>query len=107
MPGYHKDAELLREIDGHQGQVLNLAFKTDRIDGYDRLTLFSSGSNGSIVAYRPQPDTHDPSLWMPVSRIRIPELKNVPINSIQVSPSQSKMLLCCRDGVLRMIDYQL
>lgn len=134
---YSRDPELLREIDGHQGHVLSLAFKMfpstistspslsssveptvphlitsndqQTTKHWAKLTLFSSGSNGSITLWRHTDDGtgSDPSNWMSVSRIRIPELKNVPINCIKMSPSGSKILLCCRDGLLRMIDFDL
>lgn len=103
-----KEAELLREIDCLQGQVLNLVFSFTGLDR--KLTLFSAGSNGTIILWRQKVTTNvsdDPSMWVAVSRVRIAELKNVPINCIQVCPTGTKLLLCCRDGILRMIDYQL
>ncbi|KAI1286811.1 Jouberin [Halotydeus destructor] len=103
-----REPELLREIDGHQGQILDLAFKIEPMQGRpDRLTLFSAGSNGSLILWQSRIEQfNDQSIWLPVARVRIPELKGIPINSIQVCPVGSKLFLCCRDGVLRMIDYK-
>lgn len=125
-----KDPELLREIDAFQGQVLSLAFKSFQLltpyhnnnrnsDQPRELILFSSGSNGSITLWKNRRfDTSSPGCqfvsnhpdlynWIPSGKIRVPELKNIPINCIKIAPSGTKMLLCCRDGVLRMIDYDM
>jgi WD40 repeat protein len=150
-PGLSKDPELLREIDGFQGQVLSLCFKafpmisprsrtgtmsakvnnnnnnngisssSHQHQGFnnnynnniytEELVLFSAGSNGSITLWKHKRETstgiYDISHWLPTGKIRVPELKGIPINCIKISPSGSKMLCCCRDGVLRMIDYDL
>lgn len=72
------------------------------------LILFASGSNGTITSWRQTHDhaiIMDPANWMPTGKIRVPELRNIPINSIEISPRGARMLICCRDGILRMIDY--
>ena len=72
------------------------------------LILFASGSNGTITSWRHSHDNvviMDAANWLPTGKIRVPELRNIPINLIEISPVGSRMLLCCRDGLLRMIDY--
>lgn len=87
------------------------------------LVLFSAGSNGTITLWKQMKplataynapnilfdasSIHAPYNWMAASQIRIPELKNVPINCIKASSVGSRMLVCSRDGLLRMIDYDL
>lgn len=111
---HSKDPDLLRQLDGHQGHVLSLDFKQVQLSPNEtELILFSSGSTGIIILWK-CPESEDKNLpvwdlcdWEVVKKIRIPDLKNVPINCIKVSPSGTKLFLCCRDGRLRMIDYDL
>lgn len=109
-----KEPDLLRQLDGHQGHVLSLDFKQVQInDNESDLIMFSSGSIGSVILWKcPGDETKRSGIWdlcdwEIVRKIRISELKNVPINCIKVCPSGTKLLLCCRDGRLRMIDYDL
>lgn len=72
------------------------------------LILFASGSNGTITSWRHSHDNMiimDAANWLPTGKIKVPELRNIPINSMEISPIGCRMLLCCRDGLLRMIDY--
>lgn len=87
------------------------------------LVLFSAGSNGTITLWKQMKPIssvynnsnilfdastiHAPYNWMAACQIRIPELKNIPINCIKASSIGSRMLVCSRDGLLRMIDYDL
>lgn len=85
------------------------------------LVLFSAGSNGTITLWKQvKPISCSTSAaifdasaaysayhWVVAGQIRIPELKNIAINCIKASPVGSKMLVCSRDGLLRMIDYDL
>ncbi|RWS05523.1 jouberin-like protein, partial [Dinothrombium tinctorium] len=98
------EPQLLQELDGNLGQVLCLAFKT--YPNSNALTLFSGGTKGNIAAFK-QKDNKNDSIWCLNSRIRLKELHNVPINSIKIHPFGNKLIVYCRDGIQRVIDYKL
>lgn len=85
--------------------VLSATARNPKID----LILFASGSNGTITTWRHSNENMvilDPANWVQTGKIRVPELRNIPVNLIEISPIGTLILLCCRDGLLRMIDYE-
>lgn len=115
------EPQLVQEIDCFYGQVLSLAWKiippppppssssssnSNIVHSIPIVTLFASGSKGEIVTLSQRDVTSD-FTWYLSGSIKINEIIEVPVNNIVVHPQSNKILICCRDGVQRMIDYQL
>lgn len=119
------EPQLVQEIDCFYGQVLSLAWKisfpttsssiatsnTDpTVDSSPTtksvVTLFASGSKGEIITLSQRDVTSD-FTWYLSGSIKINEIIEIPINNIVIHPHANKILIFSRDGVQRMIDYQL
>jgi jouberin len=91
--------ELIQELNPCKGSVLCLSWN---FTNNDEFQIFS-GSNDGIIRVMSQNETE----WGISKTIALKDLKNISINSISVHPNGNKLIIFCRDGIHRMMDYKL
>jgi jouberin len=96
------EPQLVQEIDCLYGHILTMNWKIDQ----GMFSLFAGGSKGDIVILK-QKELHFENNWIIASRLKLKELANLPINNVVIHPHGNKILIICRDGIQRMVDYQL
>nr|CAB3220659.1 jouberin-like [Phallusia mammillata] len=98
-------AEMLQELDGHKSFINSIVFDKSG------LTLYSADSNGMILAWnchaQEKVRRNYKVSWTMKTKYEDRELSGVCINNIQVHPRNNKLLLHCRDSVMRILDVRI
>lgn len=67
--------------------------------------LFSGCSRGHLMALKQDENNQS---WQPYLKLKLKEINNIAINELQAHPvGSNRLILFCRDGVQRMVDYHL
>ncbi|XP_071954394.1 jouberin-like isoform X2 [Antedon mediterranea] len=100
------NGELLQELDSHKGLVNCLCFA---LDGQK---LYSGDSLGTLIVWKNaltrRPATSVSSdEWQIDSIIQEQELVGVAINNVCIHPGGKRLLVHCRDNIIRMLDLRI
>ncbi|XP_062517863.1 jouberin-like [Corticium candelabrum] len=101
---FDKYGQLLREMDGHRGLVNSIAFDSQGIK------MFSADSTGTIIMWKAnitQRQQSNVENWTILKEIANSELKGISINHIEVHPNGRRLLIHCRDNVVRLFDLRV
>lgn len=67
--------------------------------------LFSGCSRGHLMALKQDEANQS---WQPYLKLKLKEINNIAINELQPHPvGANRLLLFCRDGIQRMVDFHL
>ncbi|XP_071116994.1 jouberin-like [Haliotis cracherodii] len=104
--GDEPHGHLMQEIENHHGHINSLCFDEE---GHKMYSADSSGAVFIWNVYVTEQESRRAFIreWTVFLEIRDPELKNVAINSIRMHPSGRRLLLHCRDNILRMLDLRV
>ncbi|KAK7492879.1 hypothetical protein BaRGS_00015826 [Batillaria attramentaria] len=101
------DTELMQEIEDHHGYINSICFDDD-----DGQKMYSADSCGTVNIWNVYV-TDEPGRrafvrdWNLYYSLQEPELKDVQINYIEMHPSGRRLLVHCRDNVIRMFDLRV
>ncbi|XP_067677966.1 jouberin-like [Haliotis asinina] len=106
VSGDEPHGQLMQEIENHHGHINSICFDEEG------QKMYSADSTGAVFiwnVYVTEQESRRAFIreWTIFLEIRDPELKNVPINSIRMHPSGRRLLLHCRDNILRMLDLRV
>ncbi|XP_076440565.1 jouberin-like [Babylonia areolata] len=99
--------QLMQEIEDHHGYINSICFDDD-----EGQKMYSADSVGVVniwnVYVTDEPDRR-PFVrdWTLYHSLQEPELKDVQINHIEMHPSGRRLLVHCRDNVIRMFDLRV
>ncbi|XP_046556867.1 LOW QUALITY PROTEIN: jouberin-like [Haliotis rubra] len=104
--GDEPHGQLMQEIENHHGHINSICFDEEG------QKMYSADSSGAVFiwnVYVTEQESRRAFIreWTIFLEIRDPELKNVAINSIRMHPSGRRLLLHCRDNILRMLDLRV
>lgn len=99
--------QLMQEIEDHHGYINSICFDDD-----DGQKMYSADSIGTINIWNVYvADESDRRAfvrdWNLYYSLQEPELKDVQINHIEMHPSGRRLLVHCRDNVIRMFDLRV
>ncbi|KAK6171988.1 hypothetical protein SNE40_018397 [Patella caerulea] len=106
IAGEDEDAYLKQEIEDHHGHVNSVCFDEEGEK------LYSADSTGLILVwnvYTTEQQSRQAFVtdWTKYQEIKDPELKDIPINFIKMHPSGRRLLVHCRDNIIRMFDLRV
>ncbi|OWF48871.1 jouberin-like isoform X4 [Mizuhopecten yessoensis] len=98
--------QLKQEIENHRGHVNSLCFDDD---GQKMYTADSVGIVLIWNVYVTEKVSQKGFLrdWIKYQELTDPEMKDVPINYIQLHHSGRRLLVHCRDNIIRMVDLRI
>ncbi|ESO98402.1 hypothetical protein LOTGIDRAFT_62094, partial [Lottia gigantea] len=103
VEGENEDDYLKQEIEDHQGHVNSVCFDEEGEK------LYSADSKGVIMVWNTYIDPRRGYITncTKYQEIKEPSIKDTPINYMKMHPSGRKLLVHCRDNIIRLFDLRV